>query len=202
MYLVNGRLSNLLTSWKTPRTLPGLPACLIGIASTVECLNVVSRSTSRSNLSMKRSFVNITNSSMIQMRQDIPCIYWLCWFCNFWNQSCHHFHFLRLIFLVVGKGGGNLSYRVETELGLVIILLSPNCFFPLSWLWTLKNAQSPHTLSNYFYLWFFRFCQIEFSFSTLPKISISIQNWEKWLRFPACHASFFPFIWWNWDKKW
>ena len=50
MYLVKGRLSNLLTSWKTPRTRPGLPACLIGIASTVECLKLLSRSTSWSNL--------------------------------------------------------------------------------------------------------------------------------------------------------
>ena len=46
----------------------------------------------------------------------------------------------------------------------------------------------------------FHFCQIEFSSSTLPKISISIKNWEKWLRFSVCPATFFPCIWWNWDK--
>ena len=50
VYLVKGRLSNLLTSWKTPRTRPGLPACLIGMANTVECLKLLSRSTSWSNL--------------------------------------------------------------------------------------------------------------------------------------------------------
>ena len=39
----------------------------------------------------------------------------------------------RRTILKVGKGRkvGNLSYRLETELGLVIILLSPNYFFPI-----------------------------------------------------------------------
>ena len=49
-YLVKGMLSNLLMSWKTPSTLPGLPMYLIGIARTVRCLNSEVLSTLGSNL--------------------------------------------------------------------------------------------------------------------------------------------------------
>ena len=49
-FLVNGKLSNLLTNWNTPKTLFGLLEYMMGMHKMVLCLKSLSLSTSGSNL--------------------------------------------------------------------------------------------------------------------------------------------------------
>ena len=130
------------------------------------------------------TFVDIINSPMVQIQQDILSIslsYWFCYFrrfkvfitFTFWGWSFRWWGKVEGIYLI----GSRLR---STSLSFFCRQIA-SFHFPD---YEVQKTHKVHTDCQITSICdSFHFCQIEFFFSTLPKISISIQNWEKWLRF-------------------